>query len=37
MVVPFAHNPLTEEDIATMVNEAEDFACSEQITDLEEG
>lgn len=37
MVTPFPHNPLTEEDIAAMVNEAEDFARSEQITDLEEG
>lgn len=37
MVIPFPHNPLAEEDIAAMVNEAEGFARSEQITDLEEG
>ncbi|KAK0236591.1 hypothetical protein EDD85DRAFT_952555 [Armillaria nabsnona] len=35
MVVPFPHNPLTEEDVAAMVNEAEEFARSERITDVE--
>ncbi|SJL08671.1 uncharacterized protein ARMOST_12039 [Armillaria ostoyae] len=37
MVIPFPHNPLKEEDVVAVVNEAEDFARSEQITDLEEG
>ncbi|KAK0462927.1 uncharacterized protein EV420DRAFT_1145291 [Desarmillaria tabescens] len=35
MIIPFPHEPLTEEDIAAMVREAEDFVSSEQSADME--